>query len=594
MKRLYLPIFFLCLLVIGVNAQDLRSKKVSDVIENGPSKYTILNTVPGNVIKSDMPDPSGTVPFPQNWYDYYSNGQSLRSLWVIGDTVIVGIDQADSVAAATQCSNCRRTYYQVSFNRGVTWQSSAGIVSQNGNAYPDISPVFSGGVRTIAISGREFVGTTRRCYAGTDIGLGVGVITSVLNPDPPQSIEYFSQKRSSTLLGGVFQSNDSVYYKTFNYTNNTWSTNKLLLAAPPTEIDINGRVYSAVSDDGQYIFIMWWVSTAGDVKMVGKESTDGGTSFGNIITILPYNTVVHSDNVESWFGADLMYKPGTHNINIVINTLGPGNYAFVGGQKILFWNGTTLICVVDRTNWPLMADTTAFYNWGGYQQTGMTSLSHPSINYTSDGNLICVYTADQYPDTASYGARFHDIWESYSTNNGTTWSAPVRLTNTTNLDEIYGSIARGNGNTLSNFGVTYMVTSNPGCTGFDPAPSYSPPAAIVYQVYRRYNAITGVEIPIGVNNISEEVPASYSLSQNYPNPFNPSTTIKFGIPKTSNVTLEVFDVTGRLVTTLVNNEVLTPGIKSVDFYARELASGVYFYTLKAGDFYTTKKMILVK
>ena len=79
----------------------------------------------------------------------------------------------------------------------------------------------------------------------------------------------------------------------------------------------------------------------------------------------------------------------------------------------------------------------------------------------------------------------------------------------------------------------------------------------------------------------------------YPNPFNPSTTIKYSIPKQSNVTLKVFDVLGSEVATLVNKE-QPQGNYEVEFDGSELTSGIYFYRLQAGDFVETKKMILIK
>jgi hypothetical protein len=94
------------------------------------------------------------------------------------------------------------------------------------------------------------------------------------------------------------------------------------------------------------------------------------------------------------------------------------------------------------------------------------------------------------------------------------------------------------------------------------------------------------------------IPEEYSLSQNYPNPFNPTTTINYSIPKlasnfSSRVVLKIYDLLGREVKTLVN-EVKQPGSYQVQFDAGELTSGIYFYTLSAGDFFQTKKLILLK
>jgi len=98
---------------------------------------------------------------------------------------------------------------------------------------------------------------------------------------------------------------------------------------------------------------------------------------------------------------------------------------------------------------------------------------------------------------------------------------------------------------------------------------------------------------VWVQNISTEIPTSFSLSQNYPNPFNPSTVISFSLPAVSQVSLKVFDALGREVQTLVN-ERMQAGTFEVSFDASNFTSGIYYYTLSSGDFKETRKMILIK
>jgi len=100
---------------------------------------------------------------------------------------------------------------------------------------------------------------------------------------------------------------------------------------------------------------------------------------------------------------------------------------------------------------------------------------------------------------------------------------------------------------------------------------------------------------VGTTGLDEEIntPLNFNLSPNYPNPFNPTTTIKYSIPKTSNVLIKVFDVLGNEITTLVNEE-KPIGTYEVNWNATTLPSGVYFYRLQAGSFVETKKMILLK
>lgn len=99
---------------------------------------------------------------------------------------------------------------------------------------------------------------------------------------------------------------------------------------------------------------------------------------------------------------------------------------------------------------------------------------------------------------------------------------------------------------------------------------------------------------VGIQNQNTEIPKVYSLSQNYPNPFNPVTNIKFGLPKSSFVTLKVYDLLGREVASLINNLNIAAGNYVYDFNAVNIPSGIYFYKLSAGEFSDVKKMTLVK
>lgn len=85
----------------------------------------------------------------------------------------------------------------------------------------------------------------------------------------------------------------------------------------------------------------------------------------------------------------------------------------------------------------------------------------------------------------------------------------------------------------------------------------------------------------------------YALEQNYPNPFNPSTKIKFQLPKDGFVTLKVYDILGKEIATLINEE-KSQGKYEVNFNASNLSSGVYIYKIQAGDFVSSRKMILLK
>lgn len=107
-----------------------------------------------------------------------------------------------------------------------------------------------------------------------------------------------------------------------------------------------------------------------------------------------------------------------------------------------------------------------------------------------------------------------------------------------------------------------------------------------------------VKAILGITNINKKdngiVPLKFTLYQNYPNPFNPVTTIKYDLPRDAKVTVKIYDLLGREVAVLVNNDIKKAGTYNVEWYAGNFASGVYFYKIEAGDFVQSKKMVLVK
>jgi Secretion system C-terminal sorting domain len=95
------------------------------------------------------------------------------------------------------------------------------------------------------------------------------------------------------------------------------------------------------------------------------------------------------------------------------------------------------------------------------------------------------------------------------------------------------------------------------------------------------------------NEVNIGIPSKFDLLQNYPNPFNPSTKINYDLPFDGKVTLKIFDISGREVSTLIN-EFQAAGYYSINFNGNNLSSGIYFYTLTSNNLISTKKMLLVK
>jgi CubicO group peptidase (beta-lactamase class C family) len=133
-----------------------------------------------------------------------------------------------------------------------------------------------------------------------------------------------------------------------------------------------------------------------------------------------------------------------------------------------------------------------------------------------------------------------------------------------------------------------VILSNSGNTANFNNPAYIEALSmdILKYLHLSYNSI-------GIEPINNNIPVNYSLEQNYPNPFNPVTKISFNIPSASLTKLSVFDITGKEISVLVNNE-LRAGTYNISFNAGNLPSGAYFYKIQSGEFTDSKKMILVK
>lgn len=343
---------------------------------------------------------------------------------------------------------------------------------------------------------------------------------------------------------------------------------------------------------------MWWNSSPNELK--ARESTDGGNTFGSVVTVCPSSVNINGEIVTPWNAADVVYKPGTATPYAAFSTLAPGNFATAQGSKVLMWspavNGGQPVKIADWRNISnvLISDTGNFNNNYKQIQVGMTPVSHPSIAFSLNGNRIVCAFSSSLKDTSSYGFHFNKIFCSYSDSSGRVWSNATTIDcpipNNVFIpgnDEIYPTVSK-TGNTTAVFNITYSVSNYPGSCSFT---NTNTPKGRVYQIYRKH-------CPTGagggaVTTISTEIPNSYLLEQNYPNPFNSKTIIRFDVLKASDVKITVFDITGKEVARLVQQK-LNAGRYSVDFDAANIASGIYFYSMAAGEFVQTKKMILVK
>jgi hypothetical protein len=183
-----------------------------------------------------------------------------------------------------------------------------------------------------------------------------------------------------------------------------------------------------------------------------------------------------------------------------------------------------------------------------------------------------------------------------SSNNGMNWNT-VPINQGTSTLEVYGNYLFAgtyyDGVYMSSDNGESWRIKNEGFIGhnvraFMIADGYLFAGEIDYGIQRRL--LTDIT---SVNTISTKIPSSYSLEQNYPNPFNNTSNLKFEIANLEDIKIVVYDIMGREVQTLVNEE-LQPGSYEVTFDGSGLNSGVYFYQMTAGNYKETKKMLLLK
>jgi len=475
--------------------------------------------------------------------------------------------------------------YLLSTNRGLTWDNF-GNVAEASSGFPSIDGL-SDGAALVTMHTTEGGVAAARSQVFKDLGPGFGTFSRL---DPGQN------------AGG-----DQIWGRVIA-TSNITNANKFVLSAsqnagliaatingtnltPPGSFGPwqnypaeNAEQYClALAQDGRIGNAFISADNIGDVLF--RESSDGGVTWSTPITIFDADITV--DSLGAFRGISMVYLNNTPCVTFEVDMITADGYFPTVPSTIRFWspavNSGVAKIVASETNVPFAPNL-------GPQPGVMTPLCRPAIGSTnsSSSNVLFLAMNAATSITAADSNTYFAIYFMVSYNGGNTWGAPERITPATPLkDYRYVSISHKSGaNDAGDKWLAQMVVQNHDYAGaFAPA---EPPGPADFVSVR-------VEVPFtSINEISSTVPNSFSLSQNYPNPFNPSTSIRFDIQKSTNVTLEVYSANGQKVETLINNEFVSPGTKEVTFNGSGLSSGVYFYTLKAGDIKETKKMMLIK
>ena len=384
---------------------------------------------------------------------------------------------------------------------------------------------------------------------------------------------------------------------------------------------ISAKAQWVLCDNGipNSTYIRAFALLEGDIYMADGDTLYKTGNNGSLWTKTSLNKAVHALAVSgtnifagTWAnqGVWLSTNYGTSWTQTALNT-GYVSSLYIVGSNIYAGTGSGLfISTNNGVSWTQtwqssmhMFATIGNTLLGQYGSGGLYTSTNQGYNWSLLGlGGKSIQSFAMSGNTMYAGTNFNGLW--ISTNSGTTWTQnsffnPIStiysviaseykvITTLDNPANVFYSNNQGQSWTSINEGlVTHGLV--PSIVKLFSANGYIFAGTAGYGTWRR-----PISQFIGIRNISTESPSAFSLSQNYPNPFNPITKIRFDIVKFSDVSIAVYDVLGRNVTTLVD-EILKPGSYEVNWNASGFTSGVYFYRMETPDFSKTMKMFLIR
>jgi hypothetical protein len=343
----------------------------------------------------------------------------------------------------------------------------------------------------------------------------------------------------------------------------------------------SGKVAIAYTDN------VGWASGQVNMDVYYIESTDFGatwdwTAKNNVTNFVPTDTTRAYCDVNGVYDNDdslhLVYS-----VRYVV-----GDTSFYYAAYIEHWSeatGRTVVCSDTLIGWH------STYGAGGWRMHS----DHPSIAVdTTTGFLYTIFAGNPWGDTSAAGYPNYDIYGSYSSDGGATWSEAVNLTNTSSKDcmpptcdcEDYANLAEVVDDTLH---ILFVEDKDAG------ASIQTPPEGATTLNPVRYWKVPASMLMTGVEESKTDLlrPGKYTLAQNAPNPFARSTAIKYQLPRASHVSVCVYDATGRVVETLVD-ESQKAGLHEAVWDSEGRGSGIYFYKIVTPDYTATRKMVVLR
>ncbi len=308
-----------------------------------------------------------------------------------------------------------------------------------------------------------------------------------------------------------------------------------------------------------------------------------------------YSTIQSiSFSIDAEYSFTAVYQMPTRTLTVLSSNPNSGvNITVSPADNNNQGNGSTQFTRVynNGTNINLTAPATANgNNFQKWQRNGSDYSNNQSISFVID---------DGYTFAAVYQTPVRTLTvSSLNPNSGVNISAnPTDNNNQGNGTSQF--IRQYNNGTNINLTAPSTVNGNNFQKWQRNSSDYSNNQSISFTIDADYTLTAIYQTPTSVDRINGNLVTEYLLHQNYPNPFNPTTTINYSVPKSSFVTIKVYDVLGREAAALVNEEKQAGNYK-IDFDASKLASGVYFYRIQAGastgssTFVETKKLVLMK
>jgi hypothetical protein len=316
-------------------------------------------------------------------------------------------------------------------------------------------------------------------------------------------------------------------------------------AYPHAEFDVAGDTLAIV-----------WRDSVGGTKqwdIYGVVSTNGGQTWSNPDTLI-------STNDADWDPDLLVDNQGRFHL---------AYHVYPAGNA--FWGARVEYRYSDNLGSTWMTPTNP--SSGQISEPGKRSQLVECFRYDAIRNVLWFSWKDERDFNTSTGDAQGDLMITYSTDRGLTWSTPEFAT------DLHDS--------TTGFKAGTLLPNGDYCLNYEVIPPGNTTGYLRVYFRKRKSVISKVE------ELNSHIPNPFQLDQNCPNPFNSTTTIRFSLPHREHVTLNVYDVLGREVATLVDGE-LTAGEHTVNFNAEGIPSGVYFTQMKAGNVVQRIKMMVTK